>query len=95
MKIRSTILLVTFACTALAQKTTNQIIADSSFGWFKICNFKGAKTPRTLGNRIFSIAQLSICDSFANWMQASYLPKGTLGDVRKVIKQIHMKTGWK
>jgi len=85
MKTLSTIALLLFFYTAAAQKTDNQIIADSSFGWMKIYNFKGAKAPRQLGDRTFSIAQLSICDSFANWMQASYLPKGTIGDVRKVI----------
>lgn len=81
--------LVGIACAAaaisFAQKTDNQIIADSSFGWMKIHNYKGFKTSKTLGNRIFSAAQLSICDSFVNWMQASYIPKGTIGDVRKVI----------
>lgn len=69
----------------LFAQPANQIIADSSFGWVKVYHFKGAKSPRTLGSRTFSIAQLSVCDSFANWMQASYMPKGTIGDVRKVI----------
>jgi hypothetical protein len=81
---------ITIVCCALsiitsAQKTNQQIIADSSFGWMKIYNFKGYKTTKTLGNRTFSAAQLSLCDSFANWIQASYIPKGTIGDVRKVI----------
>ena len=30
---------------------------------------------------MYSPAQLSIARLFANWMQASYLPKGALGDV--------------
>ena len=34
-----------------------------------------------LGHRVYSPAQLSIAQLFANWMQASYLPKGALGDV--------------
>ncbi|GAB2826234.1 hypothetical protein [Ferruginibacter profundus] len=85
MKIFFSIALLLLSTISPAQKTTEQVIADSSFGWMKIYNFKGAKAPRTLGNRTFSVAQLSTCDSFANWMQASYLPKGTIGDVRKVI----------
>ena len=33
---------------------------------------------------MYSPAQLSIAQLFANWMQASYLPKGALGDVLQV-----------
>lgn len=85
MKLFCTSLLLLFCSISLSQKTDKQIIADSSFGWMKIHNYKGYKTGRTLGGRSFSAAQLSICDSFANWIQASYIPKGTIGDVRKVI----------
>jgi len=77
--------LISFLSPVLFAQSTKQIIADSSFGWMKVYHFKGAKAPRTLGDRAFSIAQLSLCDSFANWIQASYIPKGTIGDVRKVI----------
>ena len=68
-----------------AQSTDLQTIAETSYGWMKIYNFKGAKAPQKLGDRTFSVPQLSICDSFANWIQASYIPKGTIGDVRKTI----------
>jgi len=68
-----------------AQSTDKQIIAETSYGWMRIYNFKGAKAPQQLGDRKFSIAQMSICDSFQNWIQASYIPKGTIGDVRKAI----------
>jgi hypothetical protein len=70
---------------ARAQVSEQQQMEDSSYGWMKLYHFKGAKSPRTLGSRTFSIAQLSQCDSFANWIQASYIPKGTIGDVRKAI----------
>jgi hypothetical protein len=33
--------------------------------------------------RVYSPAQLSIAQGFANWMQASYLPTGALGDVSR------------
>ena len=33
---------------------------------------------------MYSPAQLSIAQLFANWMQASYLPKGALGDVLQI-----------
>ncbi len=68
-----------------AQITDEQKIADSSFGWMKIYNYKGVKTTRTVEDRVFSTAQLSLCDSFSNWIQASYIPKGCIGDVRRVI----------
>ncbi len=85
MKTLVTIALICWSSTSWAQKNNEQIIADSSFGWMKVYHFKGAKETRKLGDRNFSIAQLSICDSFANWIQASYIPKGTIGDVRKAI----------
>jgi hypothetical protein len=78
-------LIVISPLLAVAQISEKQQIQDSSFGWMKLYHFKGAKAARALGNRSFSIAQLSVCDSFANWIQASYIPKGTIGDVRRVI----------
>ena len=33
---------------------------------------------------MYSAAQLTIAQQFANWMQASYLPKGALGDVLQI-----------
>ena len=85
VKILLTITLLVLSYVAVSQKTDKQLITDSSFGWYKVYHFKGVKEPRNLGDRTFSIRQLSICDSFANWIQASYIPKGTIGDVRKVI----------
>ncbi|MBS1512486.1 MAG: hypothetical protein JST86_16700 [Bacteroidetes bacterium] len=70
---------------AAAQKSNEQIIADSSFGWMKIYHYQGQKNTRTVDDKVFSAAQLSLCDSFGNWMQASYVPKGCIGDIRKVI----------
>jgi hypothetical protein len=86
--MRTTILLVfcslTFCCDVTnAQSTQQQSIEDSVFGWYKVYHFTGAKEIKTLDNRIFSIAQLSLCDSLANWMQASYLPRGGIGDIKK------------
>lgn len=54
-------------------------------GWIKIYNYKGTSKPVTIENKTYSIAQLSIIDSFANWMQASYTPKGSLGDIIKYL----------
>ncbi|MGB8191979.1 MAG: hypothetical protein WCF67_08675 [Chitinophagaceae bacterium] len=70
---------------AVAQPIPRQTIEDSVIGWVKLYNFKGVAAPQKVADKIYSPAQLSICDSFANWMQASYVPKGALGDVKKTI----------
>ena len=77
--------LCTSVILSFAQEIHRREIEDSVIGWMKVYNFKGAKTPVTIDNKIYSIAQLSIADSIANWMQASYVPKGGLGDVKKKV----------
>jgi len=71
--------------TSFAQPISRQTIEDSVFGWRKLYHLKGATESKKMDNRVYSIAQLSVCDSLTNWMQASYIPKGGIGDVRKVI----------
>ena len=70
-----------------AQPITPQSIEDSVIGWMKVYNFKGAKAGMKVDDKVYSANQLSICDSFANWIQASYIPKGGLGDVKKTVSQ--------
>src|SRR5436190_12444461 len=57
---------------------------DKVLGWMKVYDYKGAAQPITVDTRVYSPAQLSIAQLFANWMQASYLPKGALGDVLQI-----------
>lgn len=71
--------------TVLAQPIPPESIEDSVIGWMKIYHFKGASQAMKVDAKMYSAAQLSVCDSFANWMQASYIPKGGLGDVKKRI----------
>jgi hypothetical protein len=59
-------------------------LEDKVLGWMKVYDYKGATTPITLDHRVYSPAQLSVAQLFANWMQASYLPKGALGDVFQI-----------
>jgi len=66
----------------IAQATTKQSIEESEPGWYKVYHYTGAKQSKKMDDRVFSIAQLSLCDSFANWIQASYIPKAGIGDVR-------------
>lgn len=56
-------------------------LEDQVLGWIKVYDYRGATKPITVDTRVYSPAQLSIAQLFANWMQASYLPKGALGDV--------------
>src|SRR3989337_2972031 len=77
------IIFVTAAILSPGQPTKQQSIEESELGWYKVYHFKGAKESKKVDNRVYSIAQLSICDSLANWMQASYLPKGGIGDVKR------------
>ncbi|MFL5739592.1 MAG: hypothetical protein ACJ75B_05200 [Flavisolibacter sp.] len=68
---------------AWSQPIPLRSIEDSVLGWIKIYHLKGVREPKKVDDKFYTAAQLSICDSFANWMQASYMPKGGLGDVRK------------
>lgn len=73
--------------TSYAQPISRQSIKDSAIGWMKVYNFKGAKAGMKVDDKVYSANQLSLCDSFANWMQASYIPKGGLGDVKKAASE--------
>lgn len=61
------------------------VYENDYIGWIKIYNYKGATKPAQVDEKKYSIAQLSIMDSFANWMQASYTPMGGLGDIKKYV----------
>lgn len=73
--------------TTSAQPVSRQSIEDSVIGWMKVYNFKGIKESKKVDEKLYSSAQLSLCDSFANWIQASYIPKGGLGDVKKTVSE--------
>ncbi|HEX2683525.1 MAG TPA: hypothetical protein VHL77_06315 [Ferruginibacter sp.] len=74
-----------FIVKATAQEIPRKSIEDSVIGWMKLYNYKGAKEGMKVDEKLYSANQLSICDSFANWIQASYMPKGGLGDVKKAV----------
>ncbi|MBI5856996.1 MAG: hypothetical protein HZB42_05025 [Sphingobacteriales bacterium] len=88
--MKKIILLSTFCVsmsTSFAQPIPHQSIEDSVIGWMKVYNFKGVKTGMKVDDKVYSANQISICDSFVNWMQASYLPKGGLGDAKKSVRE--------
>ncbi|MDQ3017599.1 MAG: hypothetical protein M3R25_12895 [Bacteroidota bacterium] len=70
-----------------AQTISRESIADSLIGWKKVYNYKGIRETKQVDAKLYTAAQLSICDTLANWMQATYIPKGGLGDVRKSVSQ--------
>ena len=73
--------------SSFAQPIPRQSIEDSVIGWMKVYKFKGVKEGMKVDNKVYSANQISICDSFLNWMQASYMPKGGLGDAKKSVSE--------
>lgn len=88
--MKKTILVLIWMVTHMTSYAQTYEYTDQFLGWMKIYKFKGAVKPLQVEDKKYSIAQLSIADSFANWMQASYTPKGALGDI---IKYVTPKTG--
>ena len=66
---------------AIAQTIPPASIADQEIGWAKVYNFTGATEPLKVDHGVYSPAQRSTAMELANWMQASYIPVGGLGDV--------------
>lgn len=69
----------------IAQTIPRASVEDKVIGWIKIYNFQDTKEPLKVDDKLYSVAQLSIAASFGNWIQASYTPKGGLGDIRKSV----------
>jgi hypothetical protein len=90
--MKSVVVLVSAIVTLLAAPArTQQIppkdVEDRVFGWMKIYDFKAATAPMTVDHRVYSVAQLSISNNFANWIQQSYVPVGGLGDVTRFVSE--------
>jgi len=83
-------LIVAVPSATSAQQIPQQSYQDSVLGWMKVYKFSGVRAPMTVDAKRYSQAQLSIGDSLANWIQASYTPKGALGDV---IRSVSTKLG--
>jgi len=70
--------------TPSAQWLPRESLEDQVLGWIKIYDYKTAPLPIKVDQRVYSPAQLAIAQLFTKWMQASYLPKGALGDVLQI-----------
>jgi len=86
-KIAGIFIFVAVAACMYAQPVPPKSIEDSIIGWIKVYKYKGIKEPMQVDGKLYSAAQLSVCDTLANWIQASYLPKGGLGDVKKSVSE--------
>ena len=51
-------------------------IEDAVIGWINVYSFTGVRKPQRVDDKLYCAAQLSIADSLATWIQASYVPKG-------------------
>ena len=76
-----TIVLCLSGAAPSAQWLPPKTFEDQVLGWIKVYDYKAATQPITQDHRVYSPAQISISRLFTTWMQASYLPKGALGDV--------------
>lgn len=85
MEMKNNLIIITLLLSSglFAQPITHQSIEDSVFGWYKVYHLKGAKESHKMDNRVYSIAQLSVCNTLVNWIQASYVPKGASGMMLK------------
>ncbi len=82
------LLLVHVAASAqTTQFIPRESIADTVIGWIRLHDFTGARKPLKVDDKLYSPAQLSMGDAFASWMQASYTPKGGLGEVRLFVSE--------
>lgn len=73
-----------------AQPIPPASVTDRAIGWMKVYDFKDATAPLTVDHRVYSAAQLTTGAKLANWMQASYVPIGALGDV---VRAVSVKLG--
>lgn len=85
--IASFSLLILSVLNSFAQPIARESIEDEVIGWMKVYHFKGIKEIKKVDDKVYSAAQLSICDTLANWIQASYIPTGGLGDVKKAVSE--------
>ena len=74
---------VLIVTTSFAQTARQLSIQDTVLGWYKVYNYGRATKPESANHRLYSVEQISTINLFVNWIQASYLPKGGIGDVKK------------
>jgi hypothetical protein len=83
--ITTTMLLLTLYL-ALAQWTKYEY-DDENLGWLKNYDPKEPTKPISYDHRSFSAKQMAIANLMRSWVQASYYPKGAIGDALRVTNE--------
>lgn len=78
------ILIIAFVSVYDMQAQKNSYV-DEVIGWKTVYNFTSATKSQQVGDKTYSASQITLAGEIANWMQMSYMPKGTLGDVKKTV----------
>lgn len=60
---------------------------DEPIGWKKVYNYGADKKGFQFDGKNYSPSQMSIANTILNWMQASYMPIGLLGDAKRSVLQ--------
>jgi len=60
---------------------------DEHLGWLKMYKPNEPTKPSSYDHRSFSAKQLAVANLMRSWVQASYSPKGAIGDVLKVTNE--------
>jgi hypothetical protein len=74
------IILLNASC--FAQHVPLESIADSTLGWIKIYKITEPAKSQQFGKWTYSANQARNTHLFVDWMQQSYLPKGTVADAK-------------
>ena len=80
MKLLVALLVTSFAAVVVAQPIPPASIRDKEIGWIQVFGPGNPRAAVTVDHRTYSPAQLAFTDLFRTWIQATYIPKGGLGD---------------
>jgi len=80
--MKKIILLLVFIISGIYGNTQTEY-SDQYLGWIRMIKANDPVKPAKYDHRQFSATQLSTCNLFISWLQASYMPKGGLGEGRR------------
>ena len=74
------VLILPIAALLSAQAIPPDSIRDKEIGWMEVYSLAKPAPPATVDHRHYSAAQMAIAQQLRSWMQATYVPKGGLGN---------------
>lgn len=80
------ILLLIFS-NSLIPASAQDAYAEQYLGWIKMIDPKTPEKPFKQDNRSYTATEFSLCNTFINWVQLSYIPMGGLGQGKKLINE--------